>query len=149
MVLFGSHWSYSFHIALVRLNLVQLSLFFPLLSHLVDFGIRSNLVYFGLLWFYSVHVSPYWSYLVSISPFCLLKSYSVHIGLIRSSRSNLVQFCQLGPLWCYSVRSFFWSSLVLSGPIWSILVLFGLLVLFSQLGPFYTLRSHSVQFGFI
>ena len=155
---FGPNRSCSDHFSLIWSILSTLVLFGPIQYTLVLLGpLWSNLVHFvhfDLIWSYSIHCGFIWFILVLFSPPCPLWFYSVisvqtvHFGL---NRSYLIY---LGPIRSYSVHSIHFglilsysihfgpirSNLILSCPIQSTLVLFGLS---------YPLWFYSVQFGFI
>ena len=115
-VLFGPHWS----------DMVHYSILCSLQSNLVLFGLlwfySAHSIHFGPIWSYSVHFSPFWSYLVHFWPIKLIRSFSVNIGPIWSHyiMYNLVLFC---PHWSYLFNSIQIGSLcsnsVHVGPVWS------------------------------
>ena len=87
--------------------------------------------------------------------YCVVRSYSLHLGLIRSIWSYLVPFSPIwftlvlcGPLWCYSVYSVHFD------PIQSTLVLFCPFVLIRSIwsnsvhfDPIRSIRFYSVHVG--
>ena len=95
-------------------------------------------IHFDPLQPYSIHFGPIWSILSTLvlcNPFYPLQFYFVHIGLIRFTSIQSIQFGSAQFIWSYSFHIV---------PIWSSYVHLVHFVLFD---PIWSIRITSVHFG--